>query len=255
MFEEIERYVFTVLISIKKQNFGRNDRSLVSSLLPNEPKKVERIRARNVEEPDESTVRSHNARILILRVSTFHSFSLFSFFFFFSYGSFYTTDEKKRDRTCPRAFGKNPRQTRTVEYWLHIRCVYSRSTLVGAHAAAAMTPGIRPLSYFTPFRAIKVTPSFFVHVTNPLRNLYDSLAGNARRRTGAPRRFDPFASRRIEPRAFRNGDEVWAWLTIRPALRFRLQPRVWKAATIDEVLLNGAALKVLRRRKFSAPRI
>lgn len=206
MFEEIERYVFTVLISIKKQNFSRNDRSLVSSLLPNEPKKVERIRARNAEEPDESTVRSHNARILILRVSTFHSFSPFFFLLFFSYGSFYTTDEKKRDRTCPRAFGKDPRQTRTVEYWLHIRCVYSRSTLVGAHAAAAMTPGIRPLSYFTPFRAIKVTPSFFVHVTNPLRNLYDSLAGNARRRTGAPRRFDPFASRRIEPREFRNGD-------------------------------------------------
>lgn len=96
MFEEIKKYVFTVLISIKKQNFGRNDRSLVSSLLPNEPKKVERIRARNAEEPDESTVRSHNARILILRVSTFRSFSLFSFFLFFPTAPF-TQPTKRRE--------------------------------------------------------------------------------------------------------------------------------------------------------------
>lgn len=122
-----------------------------SRFISNEPKKLERTTAEN------RRVHSHNAPILI---SMCVPFSFFLLFF------------RREKRKYPLLAKIQDR----VEYWLHIRRVYSRSTLLaGAHAAAAMTPGIRPLSHFTPFRPIKVTRSFFVHVIpTRLRNSYDS---------------------------------------------------------------------------------
>lgn len=123
------------------------------TFLSNEPKKLERTTAEN------RRVHSHNAPILIPMCVPF---------FPFSYSSFVEKKENTRELLAKI-------QDR-VEYWLHIRRVYSRPTLLaGAHAAAAMTPGIRPLSHFTPFRPIKVTRSFFVHVIlTRLRNSYNS---------------------------------------------------------------------------------
>ncbi|KAK1125271.1 hypothetical protein K0M31_005645 [Melipona bicolor] len=104
-----------------------------------------------------------------------------------------------------------------------------------------MTPGIRPLSHFTPFRAIKLETAETPDAARPGGFLDPSLEGSRTRAFSKPA-----------------GPKRWRLLVDRPvkgpALRFRLQRRRRRRrrrpvrekppATIDEVLLNEAALKV-----------
>lgn len=119
-----------------------------------------------------------------------------------------------------------------------------------------MTPGIRPLSHFTPFRAIKVTPSFVLRARN-LRLVAKRVRFPRKCRDIAPISFTPVNrafSKLARPKAAASGRQSsqGADLEISFTTAAKRPVREKPPATIDEVLLNGAALKVPRRQKFSS---